>query len=90
MEITVGCRVVEADFSYGDGTVKSITVPIAGGGFNVGVDWDDAEKGGPTWSEEGGGRGAQHLLVIDPAEDGDTGGTGGTGSTGMPPREYTE
>lgn len=81
----------EADFSYGDGTVKSINVPCTGGGFNVGVEWDDAEKGGPVWSEKGGGRASQHLLVIGPAEDSDTGGTDGmAGGTGLPPHEYSE
>ena len=74
--ITVGCRVAEADFSYGDGTVESITVPCVGGGFNVGIKWDDASKGGPAWSQEGGGRGAAHLLVIEVAhEDGKEGAT---------------
>jgi hypothetical protein len=29
--ITVDCRVAEADFSYGDGTVESVTVPCIGG-----------------------------------------------------------
>ena len=62
VEITVGCRVLEADFDYGDGTVESIEVPSAGGGFNVGVLWDDPAKEGPGWSAEGGGRGANHLL----------------------------
>ena len=38
-EITVGCRVAEADFSFGDGTVMSIKVPCNGGGFCVGVHW---------------------------------------------------
>ena len=66
-EITVGCRVAEADFSFGDGVVESVKVPITGVGFNVGVKWDDPSKGGPTWSAGGGGRGAQHLLVIAPA-----------------------
>ena len=47
VEITVGCRVAEADFSFGDGKVESITVPIAGAeGFNVGVIWDDPSRGG--------------------------------------------
>ena len=39
-EITVGCRVAEADFSFGDGVVESVTVPTRGGGCNVGVKWD--------------------------------------------------
>ena len=56
-EITVGCRVAEANDSFGDGTVESITVPSTGGGFNVGVAWDDAMKGGPAWSKEGRGTG---------------------------------
>ena len=64
-EIKVGCRVAEADFDFGDGTVMSISVPSSGGGFNVGVHWDDPDNGGPPWSDEGGGRGAQHLLVIE-------------------------
>ena len=63
-EITVGCRVAEADFAFGDGVVESVTVPLVGGGFNVGVRWDDSSLGGPTWDENGGGRGADHLLVI--------------------------
>ena len=66
VEITVGCRVAEADFAFGDGGVESITVPYRDGSFNVGVKWDDPERGGPKWSAEGGGRGAQHLLVIAP------------------------
>ena len=46
--ITVGCRVAEADLDFGDGTVESITVPAgAGAGLNVGVLWDEPEKGGP-------------------------------------------
>ena len=69
MEITVGCRVAEVDFSYGDGLVESIAVPVSGGGFNVGVKWDEPGKGGSTWSlDEGGGRAGQHLLVIQQAE----------------------
>ena len=67
--ITVGCRVAEVDFSYGDGVVESVEVPLRGGGFNVGVKWDDPAKGGPAWSAEGGGRGSQHLLVIEPAPE---------------------
>ena len=55
-EIVVGCRVAEVDFSYGDGIVESVTVPVVGGGINVGVKWDDPEKGGPEWSAGGGGR----------------------------------
>ena len=55
--------------SYGDGIVESITVPCIGGGFSVGVVWDDPQKGGPTFSAEGGGRGANHLLVIEAAPD---------------------
>ena len=54
-EITVGCRVAEAHFSFGDGTVESVKVPCSGGAFNVGVHWDEPEKGGPGWSDEGGG-----------------------------------
>ena len=66
-EITVGCRVAEADFGFGDGTVESIEVPCSGDGCNVGVHWDEPEKGGPGWSDEGGGRGPEHLLVIEAA-----------------------
>ena len=66
-QIVVGCRVTE--FNYGDGTVESIEVPARGGSFNVGIKWDDPSKDGPTWSAEGGGRGAQHLLVIEAAPD---------------------
>ena len=66
-EITVGCRVAEIHFGFGDGVVESIDVPIVGGACNVGVKWDDPSKGGPTWTAEGGGRSAQHLLVIEPA-----------------------
>ena len=65
-EIRIGCRVAEADFSYGDGVVESITVPITGDGFNVGIKWDTPELGGPPWSAEGGGRSAEHLLVLGP------------------------
>ena len=65
-EIRIGCRVAEADFSYGDGAVESITVPITGDGFNVGIKWDTPELGGPPWSAEGGGRSAEHLLVLGP------------------------
>ena len=64
-EIVVGCRVSEFEFGFGDGTVESIDVPCVGGGFNVGVKWDDVSKGRPSWSAAGGGRGAQHLLVIE-------------------------
>ena len=66
-KIAVGCRVAEVDFSFGDGLVESVTVPIVGVGFNVGVRWDDPSKGGPEWSAEGGGRAANHLLVIEGA-----------------------
>ena len=66
-EIRVGSRVTEVDFGYGDGIVESIEVPVQGGGFNVGVMWDDPGLGGPTWSAEGGGRGANHLLVVEAA-----------------------
>ena len=39
-EITVSCRVTEADDDFGGGTVESITVPVgAGAGFNVGILW---------------------------------------------------
>ena len=66
--IVVGCRVREADFGFGDGTVKSITVPVHGcDGFNVGVDWDDSSMGGPAWSTDGGGRAGEHLLVLEAA-----------------------
>ena len=34
-EIAVGCRVAEADFSFGDGVVESITVPTTGGGVSA-------------------------------------------------------
>ena len=65
-EIVVGCRVAEIHLGFGDGTVESITVPVHGcDGFNVGVKWDDESKGGPSWSAEGGGRNAEHLLVIE-------------------------
>ena len=30
VEITVGCRVAGADFSFGDGKVESVTVPSVG------------------------------------------------------------
>ena len=76
--ITVGCRVAEADFTFGDGTVESITVPVTGDGYNVGVHWDEPDKGGPGWSDEGGGRSAEHLLVIEAAQ------------TERPPREFQE
>ena len=56
--ITVGCKVAEADMGYGDGVVESITVPTAGGGFNVGVRWDTPDEDKPGWSKEGGGEGA--------------------------------
>ena len=72
----------EADFGYGDGTVESITVPVTGGGFAVGVHWDQPEKEGPGWSEEGGGRGAGHLLVIEAAPQAET--------TVRPEREFSE
>ena len=72
-DITVGCKVAEADFSYGDGILESITVPCAGGAFNVGVKWADPGKGGPAWSKEGGGRGAAHLLVIEAAAEDEDG-----------------
>ena len=39
----------EADFSFGDGVVESIEVPCIGDGFNVGVKWDDSQRGGPPW-----------------------------------------
>ena len=80
-DIKLGFRVAEADFSYGDGVVQSITVPCAGGGFNVGIKWDDDSKGGPAWSEEGGGRAAEHLLVIGAALE---------GGTVFPPHEFSE
>ena len=83
VDITVGCKVAEADFSYGDSIVESIAVPCVGGAFNVGVKWADLGKGGPAWSKEGGGRGAAHLLVIEAAaEDG--------GGGDLPPREFSE
>ena len=66
-KIAVGCRVTEVDFSYGDGVVESVTVPVTGGGTNVGVKWDDESLGGPNWSAAGGGRGGEHLLVIEAA-----------------------
>lgn len=69
VDIVVGCRVMEADFSYGRGTVESIQVPVVGGGFNVGVKWEDANQGGPPWSADGGGRGAKHLRVIEVAAE---------------------
>ena len=85
-EIVVGCRVAEANFSYGDGLVESVTVPCAGGCFNVGVTWDDPEKGGPEWSADGGGRSSEHLLVIEPPAQAVA---GDTGSTRLPPREFS-
>ena len=81
-EIAVGCRVAEADFSFGDGVVESIEVPINGGGFNVGVKWDEPERGGPTWSAQGGGRGAEHLLVLEPPPQ-------FAGATQLPAKEYS-
>lgn len=69
-EIDVGCRVTEADLNFGDGTVESVSVPLASGdGFNIGVHWDNPALGGPAWSAEGGGRGAEHLIVIDGRPD---------------------
>ena len=68
-DIVVGCRVTEADFGFGDGIVESISVPCRGTSLNVGIKWDEPSKGGPSWSAEGGGRGAQHLLVIEAAPD---------------------
>ena len=41
-EIVVGCRVVEADFGYGEGVVESVEVPCIGGGFKVGVRRDQS------------------------------------------------
>ena len=67
--ITVDCRVAEVDFSFGDGTVESITVPCKGGGCNVGVLWDDPAKEGPAWSAEGGGCNAGHLTVIETVDE---------------------
>ena len=72
----------EADFSFGDGVVESIEVPINGVGFNVGVKWDEPERGGPTWSAEGGGRGAEHLLVLEPPPQ-------FAGETTLPAKEYS-
>ena len=68
-DIVVGCRVTEADFGFGDGVVESITVPAQDGSCTVGIKWDEPSKGGPKWSAEGGGRGAQHLIVIEAAPD---------------------
>ena len=62
-EIKIVCRVAEADFSFGDGVVESISVPCRDGAFNVGVKWDEPSLGGPTWSASGGGRDSKHLLV---------------------------
>ena len=81
--ITVGCRVAECDFSFGDGLVESVEVPSLGGGFNVGVKWDDPAKGGPAWSAEGGGRSSQHLLVIEPAPQ-------QIGNTFLPPKDLVD
>ena len=81
-DIAVGCRVAEADFSYGDGVVESITVPITGIGFNVGVKWDQPARGGPPWSAEGGGRASQHLLVLEPPQQ-------FVGETTLPAKEYS-
>lgn len=76
-EIVVSCRVTEADFGFGDGEVESVKVPLSrGSGFNIGVKWDDASKGGPSWSATGGGRGAQHLLVIADAPAASAAGAG--------------
>ena len=72
----------EADFSFGDGVVESIEVPINGGGFNVGVKWDEPERGGPTWSAQGGGRGAEHLLVLEPPPQ-------FAGAAQLPAKEYS-
>ena len=86
-DIVVGCRVAEANLSYGDGLVESVTVPVVGGGFNVGIKWDDPTKSGPEWSAAGGGRSSsEHLLVIEPAAHTVA---GDTGSTMLPPREFS-
>ena len=81
-EITVGCRVAETDLGFGDGTVESVEVPAGAGGFNIGVHWDQPDRDGPGWSDEGGGRGAEHLLVIEAAPQAET--------TGRPDREWEE
>ena len=39
--VNIGDSVTEADFSFGDGVVKSITVPCSDGSHNVGLKWDD-------------------------------------------------
>ena len=64
-EITVGCRVAEVDLDFGDGVVESVEVPVVGGGVNIGVKWDNPNLGGPVWSALGGGRAAEHFLVIE-------------------------
>ena len=68
-EITVGCRVTECDMGYGVGVVESIAVRTTGVGFNVGIKWDIAGDDKPGWSTEGGGRSAEHLLVIEAAPE---------------------
>mgnify|MGYP006936349087 CR=1 FL=1 len=82
-EITVGCRVTEADLGFGDGTVESVEVPAGAGGFNVGVHWDEPDRDGPGWSDEGGGRRAEHLLVIEAAPP-------RAETTGRPDREFED
>ena len=66
-EINIGDRVGECDAPYGNGLVQSISVPsTAGGGFNIGVEWDNPALGGPLWDATGGGRAGCHLLIVVP------------------------
>ena len=63
----------QADFGYGDSTVESVQVPCNGGGFVplslacIGT----SHRQGRTqvhvvvkWSDEGGGRGGEHLVLL--------------------------
>ena len=60
--LSTGDRVVD-DGWFGTGTVVRLRIPLEhGDGFNVGVKWDDASKGGPRVRD--GGRGANHLRRI--------------------------
>jgi hypothetical protein len=61
-ELNTGDRVMD-DGWFGAATVVRLRIPLASGpGFNVGLRWDDASKGGPKVRE--GGRGANHLRRI--------------------------
>ena len=51
----------------------------------MGVLWDEPERGGPTWSAEGGGRGGRHLLVTEAAAE-----LLGGGGTKRPEQEFDE